>query len=129
MSDARRALLARIEADQDRLVRFFQEFTRIDTSNPPGDTRAGAAFIQDFLGAAALPHRIIAPQEAMPNILASTRFARPGRHLVLNGHIQGIPVPEPRDVRRVAVAISAAAAHRGWSYTVSSTRLPSGSRK
>ena len=92
MSDARRALLARIEADQDRLVRFFQEFTRIDTSNPPGDTRAGAAFIQDFLGAAGLPHRIIAPQEAMPNILASTRFARPGRHLVLNGHIDVFPI-------------------------------------
>jgi succinyl-diaminopimelate desuccinylase len=92
MSDARRALLARIEADQDRLVRFFQEFTRIDTSNPPGDTRAGAAFIQNVLGAAGLPHRIIAPQETMPNILASTRFARPGRHLVLNGHIDVFPI-------------------------------------
>lgn len=49
MSEARQALLRRIEADQDRLVRFLHEFTRIDTSNPPGDTRAGAAFIGAFL--------------------------------------------------------------------------------
>jgi hypothetical protein len=48
MSAARRALLNRIEADRDRLVRFLQDFTRTDTFNPPGDTRAGAAFICDF---------------------------------------------------------------------------------
>ena len=91
MSDARRALLERIDDDRDRLVRFLQDFTRIDTSNPPGDTRAGAAFICAFLDAACLPYRRISPQEAMPNIVASTRFGRPGRHLVLNGHIDVFP--------------------------------------
>ena len=91
MSDARRGLLERIEADRDRLVGFLQAFTRIDTANPPGDTRAGAAFIGDFLERAGLPYRRIAPQEAMPNLLAATRFARPGRHLVLNGHIDVFP--------------------------------------
>src|SRR5262245_2061035 len=92
MPEARRALLRRIESDQERLVRFFQDFTRIDTSNPPGDTRAGAQFIQAFLRAAGLPYEIVAPQEAMPNIIADTRFARPGRHLVLNGHIDVSPI-------------------------------------
>jgi len=92
VSDARQALLARIEADRDRLVRFLQDLTRIDTSNPPGDTRAGAAFIADVLAKAGLAHRIIAPREAMPNILATTRFDRPGRHLVLNGHIDVFPI-------------------------------------
>ncbi len=91
MSDMRRALLERIHADRDRIIRFLQDFTRIDTSNPPGDTRAGAVFIESLLGAAGLPYRRIAPREAMPNILASTRFARPGRHLVLNGHIDVFP--------------------------------------
>lgn len=92
MSDERQALLRRIEADGDRLVRFLQDFTRIDTCNPPGDTRAGAAFIRAFLEGEGLPYRVIAPQEAMPNILATTRFGRPGRHLVLNGHIDVFPV-------------------------------------
>jgi len=91
MSDARRGLLERIEADRDRLVGFLQAFTRIDTANPPGDTRAGAAFIGDFLERAGRPYRRIAPQEAMPNLLAATRFTRPGRHLVLNGHIDVFP--------------------------------------
>jgi succinyl-diaminopimelate desuccinylase len=91
MSDARRALLERIEADRDHLVGFLQAFTRIDTANPPGDTRAGAAFIADFLDQAGLPYRRIAPQETMPNLVAATRFARSGRHLVLNGHIDVFP--------------------------------------
>ena len=89
---ARRALVARIEGDRDRLVEFFRAFARIDTSNPPGDTRAGAALLLEFLDAAGLPYRIVAPREAMPNILATTRFVRPGRHLLLNGHIDVFPV-------------------------------------
>ena len=91
MTAARRGLLARIEADRDRLVGFLQAFTRIDTANPPGDTRAGAAFIGEFLERAGLPYRRIAPQETMPNLLAATAFPRPGRHLVLNGHIDVFP--------------------------------------
>jgi succinyl-diaminopimelate desuccinylase len=91
MSDGRRALLERIEADRDRLVGFLQAFTRIDTANPPGDTRAGAAFIADFLDRAGLPCCRIAPQATMPNLVAATRFTRPGRHLVLNGHIDVFP--------------------------------------
>ncbi|MCI0546326.1 MAG: M20/M25/M40 family metallo-hydrolase [Candidatus Rokubacteria bacterium] len=92
MSEARRALARRIDADRERIVRFLQDFTRIDTSNPPGDTRAGAAFLAAFLDAAGLPHRRIAPRAAMPNLVATTEFPRRGRHLVLNGHIDVFPV-------------------------------------
>ena len=91
MSEARRALLSRMEADRGRLIGFLQDLTRIDTCNPPGDTRAGAAFVCRFLEAAGLPYRRIAPREEMPNLVASTRFAEPGRHLVLNGHIDVFP--------------------------------------
>jgi succinyl-diaminopimelate desuccinylase len=31
----------------------------------------------------------------MPNLVAATRFARPGRHLVLNGHIDVFPSGDP----------------------------------
>ena len=73
MSDKRQALLRRIDADRDPLVDFLQAFTRIDTSNPPGDTRAGAAFIGDFLDRTELPYRVITPQETMPNLVAVAR--------------------------------------------------------
>jgi succinyl-diaminopimelate desuccinylase len=89
---ARRELLRRIETDGQRLVEFLQAFTRIDTCNPPGDTRAGAAFVAGVLEAAGLPYRTIAPQEAMPNLVATTGFAAPGRHLVLNGHLDVFPI-------------------------------------
>lgn len=91
MTDARRALLARIEANRGRLIDFLQAFTRVDTSNPPGDTRAGAALVRDFLERAGLRCRTVGPQESMPNLIAATRFARPGRHLVLNGHLDVFP--------------------------------------
>ena len=55
----------------------------------------------------------------MPNLVAATRFARPGRHLVLNGHIDVFPSGDParwthdplsrRDRRRAR----ARARHRG----------------
>lgn len=88
----REALLRRIEADEGRLVEFLQGFARVDTCNPPGDTRAGAAFVAQVLDAAGLPYQTIAPQAEMPNLVATTRFAAPGRHLVLNGHLDVFPV-------------------------------------
>ena len=92
MNEARDALSRRIHVERERLVRFFQDFVRIDTSNPPGDTRAGAAFIRRFLEADGIAHRVVAPQETMPNIVASFEGAAPGPHLILNGHIDVFPI-------------------------------------
>ena len=35
---------------------------------------------------------MIAPNEAMPNIVATFKARKPGRHLALNGHIDVFPV-------------------------------------
>ena len=91
MNRDRELLLKRIDDDKDRLVRAFQDFTRIDTMNPPGDTRAGAAFLSRLLDDHGVPYKVIAPQETMPNILASVAMNTLGRHLVLNGHIDVFP--------------------------------------
>jgi len=91
MNDHRSQLLAWIDSDRNRLIGFLQDFIRIDTSNPPGDTREGAAFLKRFLDQNGLPYRIVAPQETMPNLIASFRCNVPGRHLVLNGHIDVFP--------------------------------------
>ena len=104
MSDQRDGLLRRIEVERDRLVTFLQAFTRIDTCNPPGDTRAGVAFVRAFLDEAKLSCRVIAPQETMPNLVATTRFAAPGRHLVLNGHLDVFPVGDPSRWSRPALS-------------------------
>lgn len=95
MTDARAALVRSIDAARDELIGFLQGFARIDTSNPPGDTRAGAAYITRFLDRAGLPYRVIAPQPDKPNLLGSFDGAAPGRHLVLNGHIDVFPAGDP----------------------------------
>ena len=91
MTDDREGLIERIDREKERIVRFFQDFTRVDTYNPPGDTRAGATFIRRFLDENAIAYKVIAPQETMPNLLASVAMGAPGRHLVLNGHIDVFP--------------------------------------
>lgn len=89
--DLQDQLLRWIDADRDRLVRFLSDFTAIPTPNPPGDTRAGAAFLMDHLTAAGLPAEIRAAQPHLPNVVGTFDAARPGRHLVLNGHIDVFP--------------------------------------
>jgi acetylornithine deacetylase/succinyl-diaminopimelate desuccinylase-like protein len=91
MSGLAEILLAEIDAGADEWVRLLQEFVRKPTPNPPGDTRAGTAHLASFLAARGLEHRLIAPLPEAPNLVAQFDAARPGRHLVLNGHIDVFP--------------------------------------
>ncbi|MGZ3339280.1 MAG: M20/M25/M40 family metallo-hydrolase [Reyranella sp.] len=91
MSGLAEILLAEIEAGADEWVSLLQEFVRRPTPNPPGDTRAGTAHLARFLAARGLEHRLIAPLPEAPNLVAQFDAARPGRHLVLNGHIDVFP--------------------------------------
>jgi succinyl-diaminopimelate desuccinylase len=94
MSDTKRQLIARVEADRDRLIAFFQDFVRCRTPNPPGDTRGAALFVRHFLEEQKLAYEVISPNETMPNIVATFDGARAGRHLALNGHIDVFPVED-----------------------------------
>ncbi|MBI3709234.1 MAG: M20/M25/M40 family metallo-hydrolase [Proteobacteria bacterium] len=91
MSDDRARLLEWIDQDRDKLVAFFSGFTQAPSPNPPGDTRAAADFVCRFLDSEHLPYRIVAAKPEMPNIVGSFSGAAPGRHLVLNGHIDVFP--------------------------------------
>jgi len=91
MSGLAEILLAEIDAGADEWVRLLQEFVRKPTPNPPGDTRAGTTHLASFLAARGLEHRLIAPLPEAPNLVAQFDAARPGRHLVLNGHIDVFP--------------------------------------
>jgi succinyl-diaminopimelate desuccinylase len=94
MDDLSSEILARIEADRDRSVAFFQALLRAPSPNPPGDTREAAAVILAALREAGLDPTVISPHPEMPNIIARFDGARPGCHLVLNGHIDVFPVNE-----------------------------------
>ncbi|MEM7670655.1 MAG: M20/M25/M40 family metallo-hydrolase, partial [Pseudomonadota bacterium] len=77
---------------------FFQGFVQTASPNPPGDTTQAVRFITDFLDAEGAPYRLVDPQPEMANVLGTIEGAEPGRHLVLNGHIDVFPVgEEPAD--------------------------------
>jgi hypothetical protein len=88
------ALLQRIESDHEVLLDFLRGFIRCPSPNPPGDTREAADHIRQFLEQHAAECRVIAPNEVMPNIVATFEAEKPGRHLALNGHIDCFPMGE-----------------------------------
>ena len=90
-TEERAQLLAWIDAERDVLVAFLSRFVRAASPNPPGDTRAAARVIEEWLAQAGLTVRTIAPRAEMPNLVAYFDGARPGRHLVLNGHLDVFP--------------------------------------
>src|SRR5215831_15904324 len=92
MESRKAELLQRVESDRDVLIDFLRRFIRCPSPNPPGDTRAAAAHIRDLLDGRGIEYRVIAPQETMPNIVATFEAGKPGRHLALNGHIDVFPV-------------------------------------
>lgn len=94
MTDGRTKLLAWIEEERDAIVGFLQGFARQRGPNPPGDTRSTCAFLKQHFDAMQLGYREIAPNPQMPNLVASFEGGQPGRHLVLNGHMDVFPVPD-----------------------------------
>ena len=91
MSDTDR-LLHWLDSERDRQLDFLQQFARIDTANPPGDTRQAADVFRAFLDREGIAHRTEAPQATMPNLISSFAGKGEGRHLVLNGHLDVFPI-------------------------------------
>jgi succinyl-diaminopimelate desuccinylase len=97
MDDVKRQLAKWIDEDRDTIIAFLCDFVRAKSPNPPGDTTLAAAHVTRFLEARGLPFRVIAPQPTMPNIVGTFEGRRPGRHLVLNGHIDVFPADEQNE--------------------------------
>ena len=94
MASEREQLGADIERESGRILDFYRGFIRARSPNPPGDTRQAADFICQFLESQNVPFKVVAPVSEMPNVVAAFDSGAPGRHLVLNGHIDVFPVGE-----------------------------------
>ena len=88
---ARDRLLGWIDGERGRQVALLQSLTRIDTSNPPGDTTVAANLVSGFLSDEGIACRTEAPRPKMPNLVSTFAGCRGGRHLVLNGHLDVFP--------------------------------------
>lgn len=100
MATIRDTLLDRIERDRDRIVDFLSGFVAIPSPNPPGDTRAAAAFLHDFIKAHGAPVGYRTAKPEWPNVTGSFAGAAAGKHLVLNGHIDVFPAGPRSDWSR-----------------------------
>lgn len=94
-------LQERIAASRDALEALCRDLVRTPSENPPGDTTALAAKVEAFL--AALPgmqvKRVVA-KECAVNLVGRLAFGRPGRRLVMNGHLDTFPAGDPAAWKR-----------------------------
>ncbi len=93
--NTRARLEERLHQDRDAIVDLCADIVRIPSENPPGDTRRVADYVTGYLEQRGLPYEVIAPQPTMPNIVATVEGGEPGRHLVLNGHLDVFPAGDP----------------------------------
>lgn len=90
MNDAE--ILAQLDGLKESHIELLQNFVRISSANPPGDTREACKFLSNQLSEARIAHSIHAPQIDKPNIVATFQGEKgDGPHVVLNGHIDVFP--------------------------------------
>jgi acetylornithine deacetylase/succinyl-diaminopimelate desuccinylase-like protein len=79
------------DADLSLAARHLQAYVRVDTSNPPGNEKAGALALKRILDEAGLPSEIHEPRPGRASLYARLRGrgARPG--LLLHHHVDVIP--------------------------------------
>jgi succinyl-diaminopimelate desuccinylase len=89
----RQQLLSWLDGEWQQQQDFLVRFAKIDTANPPGDTREGVRFIADFLGHQELATGLIDPAADKPNLFAHLDGGQgDGEQLILNGHVDVFPV-------------------------------------
>jgi len=91
MSDTRARILRWVAEDREKLIGFLSAFVRVPSPNPPGDTRAAAAFLHDELAAQGVPVSYRTAKPEWPNVVGTFAARGAGPHLVLNGHIDVFP--------------------------------------
>ena len=79
------------ENDREQLVAYCADLVGAPSENPPGDTRAVAAVVVAYLAGHGIESRLEAGEPTMPSVVAEVDSGRPGRHLVLNVHLDTMP--------------------------------------
>ncbi|MCO5176138.1 MAG: ArgE/DapE family deacylase [Thermomicrobiales bacterium] len=91
MRDPRSYLQDRLRSSRDEIIELVQHMVQIPSENPPGDTTELYAYVAGYLEERGLSVETVAPQAHLPNLVASYTGANPGKHLVLNGHLDVFP--------------------------------------
>jgi succinyl-diaminopimelate desuccinylase len=90
---AREEILDRIVTRQNDALTLLSELIRRPSENPPGDTRAAAAWVAEWLKKAGHTPEVIEAKETLANVVAVIDNG-PGRSMILNGHLDTFPVTD-----------------------------------
>lgn len=91
LTSVREKVLNWVNRDQDKMVALFSALVRCKTPSPPGDTREALKLLQNYLAEQGFKYREVNFEETMPNMITSFDMAVPGRHVMLNGHLDVLP--------------------------------------
>lgn len=93
MADSARGFVA---AHAEDLRALCRDLVAARSENPPGRTVEAAAVLEGFLARFGVRCERLARDPEKPNLVATVEGgARPGPHLVLNGHLDTIPPGDP----------------------------------
>lgn len=88
-------LAGRVMEHSRELVELCQQLIRCPSPNPPGEVSAVAEIICGFLENAGVPYEWVEAEKGKPNLIARVQGERERPHLVLNGHMDTQPAPDP----------------------------------
>ena len=79
---------------RDEAVALLRQLIAADTSNPPGNETRAATVLQDYLGLAGIPSRLLGEEADRMNLLARVSAGRPGPRVLLLSHLDVVPALE-----------------------------------
>lgn len=75
---------------------YFRDLLRIDTTNPPGNERPAAELLGRILEREGIEHTIVESEPTRANLVARLRGSGKRAPLLLNGHLDVVPVERER---------------------------------
>jgi acetylornithine deacetylase/succinyl-diaminopimelate desuccinylase-like protein len=79
----------------EEATRLLSDLLRIDTTNPPGNERAAAEYLQKYFAREGIESEILEKAPGRSNVLARLKGSRPGPTLMLLSHTDVVPATNP----------------------------------
>lgn len=89
--------LAFVDENRERLVALCADLVAADSAQPAGRTEAAAAVLASFFAEHGVACELRAAVPDKPNLVSSIGDGSAPRHLILNGHLDTLPVGDPAD--------------------------------
>lgn len=81
-----------VDKKHDEMVELYSKLIGIPSENPPGDVTEIASFIKEYIEGHGLKVEAYETAKGRINLVSEIKGGREGPHLVLNGHMDVVPV-------------------------------------